>query len=57
MHISYLIPPTFGRDDSPSLLIRISCTEEEELDREQEHRCLQISTVCHNDAVFNNLEN
>ncbi|KAF3837178.1 hypothetical protein F7725_004642 [Dissostichus mawsoni] len=37
----------FCRDDSPSLMIRISCTETNELHRQKEHRCLQISTGRH----------
>ncbi|TNN72020.1 Negative elongation factor A [Liparis tanakae] len=36
-----------ARDDSPSVLIRVSCTETEELDRQQEPRRLEISTGRH----------
>lgn len=50
-----LNPPTFSRDDSPGLLVRISCTETEELRRQQEHRRLQISAGRHGDDVVGNL--
>jgi len=53
--MSYLNPPTFGRDDSPRVLIRVSCTETQELHRQQEPRRLEISTGRHGVDVVNYL--
>lgn len=48
--------PTFGRDDSPGVLVRISRTETDELERQKERRCMQIPAGCHGDDPIFYLE-
>lgn len=51
-----LNPRTFSRNDSPSLWIRISCTETQDLDSHKEHSCLHISTGSHTDDAVSVLK-
>lgn len=50
MWLLCLNQPTFGRNDGARLLIRISSTEPEELQRQEQHSCLQISAESHGDG-------